>query len=259
MSMMSLSPTTSTSNYDDTPSNKRRRTTSFNAPANGGPRSEMDSPPDLPSGHGGSSSAAAHIPKRGARACTNCRKGKNRCEGEVRTLHLSPPCRRLLTRTSPRLPAHPPGPAICWRWIHPLYRLPVVDVSLAGHNVSSRNQRRRVCRPCPLPASSKSPHNPFFSSSPSVPTQCLILRSCLHLPPHADVSPASRASISYVLLLCVSTVHVVDVALSRTGHAEPNDRHAVLTGSHPLRHPKPEPRYGSRPTAAVSAARLLAR
>lgn len=25
----------------------------------------------------------AHIPKRGARACTACRKGKNRCEGEV--------------------------------------------------------------------------------------------------------------------------------------------------------------------------------
>jgi len=25
-----------------------------------------------------------HIPKRGARACTSCRKGKNRCEGEVR-------------------------------------------------------------------------------------------------------------------------------------------------------------------------------
>ncbi|KAI0769452.1 hypothetical protein BD413DRAFT_85089 [Trametes elegans] len=32
-------------------------------------------------------SSPAHIPKRGARACTNCRKGKNRCEGEA-------PCRR---------------------------------------------------------------------------------------------------------------------------------------------------------------------
>lgn len=29
----------------------------------------------------------AHVPKRGARACTACRKGKNRCEGEA-------PCRR---------------------------------------------------------------------------------------------------------------------------------------------------------------------
>jgi hypothetical protein len=26
---------------------------------------------------------SVHIPKRGARACTACRKGKNRCEGEV--------------------------------------------------------------------------------------------------------------------------------------------------------------------------------
>lgn len=30
-----------------------------------------------------------HIPKRGARACTACRKGKNRCEGEVRSVSMS--------------------------------------------------------------------------------------------------------------------------------------------------------------------------
>ena len=29
------------------------------------------------------SQTSSHIPKRGARACTNCRRGKNRCEGEV--------------------------------------------------------------------------------------------------------------------------------------------------------------------------------
>ena len=29
-----------------------------------------------------------HVPKRGARACTACRKGKNRCEGEVRDNQL---------------------------------------------------------------------------------------------------------------------------------------------------------------------------
>ena len=165
MSMMSLSPTTSTSNYDETPSTKRRRTTSFTAAANGGPRSEMASPQDSPSGHGASSSvAAAHIPKRGARACTNCRKGKNRCEGEVRILHLSRLAAGCLPvpRPSPsRLPAHPPGPANCSPCIHPLCRLPVVDASLAAHNASSRNQRRRMCRPCPPPASSKSPHNLF--------------------------------------------------------------------------------------------------
>ncbi|KAF6760337.1 hypothetical protein DFP72DRAFT_1062307 [Ephemerocybe angulata] len=38
--------------------------------------------------------SAPHIPKRGARACTNCRKGKNRCEGE-------PPCRRCLASGTP--------------------------------------------------------------------------------------------------------------------------------------------------------------
>jgi len=27
--------------------------------------------------------ALPNVPKRGARACTACRKGKNRCEGEV--------------------------------------------------------------------------------------------------------------------------------------------------------------------------------
>ncbi|KAI0686868.1 hypothetical protein C8T65DRAFT_676643 [Cerioporus squamosus] len=80
--MMSLSPTTSTSNYDDQPNGKRRRTQSFSTNANGsGGRTEMASPPDP------SVSSPSHIPKRGARACTNCRKGKNRCEGEA-------PCRR---------------------------------------------------------------------------------------------------------------------------------------------------------------------
>ena len=35
-----------------------------------------------------SSQQQPHIPKRGARACTSCRKGKNRCEGEVRLVFL---------------------------------------------------------------------------------------------------------------------------------------------------------------------------
>ncbi|KAF9793281.1 hypothetical protein BJ322DRAFT_1155023 [Thelephora terrestris] len=39
-------------------------------------------------------SQPAHIPKRGARACTACRKGKNRCEGE-------PPCRRCQINGTP--------------------------------------------------------------------------------------------------------------------------------------------------------------
>ncbi|KAI0674849.1 hypothetical protein C8Q78DRAFT_504835 [Trametes maxima] len=95
--MMSLSPTTS--NDYDQPNGKRRRTASFvgaapsSGPAvpNGPARSEMGSPNDSASGLAApptpAGSSPSHIPKRGARACTNCRKGKNRCEGEA-------PCRR---------------------------------------------------------------------------------------------------------------------------------------------------------------------
>ncbi|KAF7376147.1 Transcriptional activator of proteases prtT [Mycena sanguinolenta] len=62
---MSLSPTASVSNGSENAA-KRRRT--------------ADNPdPGVPQN--------SHIPKRGARACTACRKGKNRCEGEA-------PCRR---------------------------------------------------------------------------------------------------------------------------------------------------------------------
>ncbi|KAI0355676.1 hypothetical protein OH77DRAFT_1589675 [Trametes cingulata] len=92
---MSLSPATS-NDYDQPNGNKRRRTASFVAGAapasgpavpNGPARSEMGSPTESASGLAAPPTPAgtAHIPKRGARACTNCRKGKNRCEGEVST------------------------------------------------------------------------------------------------------------------------------------------------------------------------------
>lgn len=65
--VMSLSPPASVSNHSsDVPSKKRRTATEM---------SMMQSSID--------STSAQHIPKRGARACTACRKGKNRCEGEV--------------------------------------------------------------------------------------------------------------------------------------------------------------------------------
>ncbi|KAF9049734.1 hypothetical protein BJ165DRAFT_1341892 [Panaeolus papilionaceus] len=44
--------------------------------------------------HQQSQQTSAHIPKRGARACTACRKGKNRCEGEA-------PCRRCQASGTP--------------------------------------------------------------------------------------------------------------------------------------------------------------
>jgi len=74
---MSLSPTTS-NEYE--PTTGKRRRTSFSISSQ---RSEMaHSPQEASSAQGISPTSPAHIPKRGARACTACRKGKNRCEGE---------------------------------------------------------------------------------------------------------------------------------------------------------------------------------
>lgn len=77
---MSLSPATSVSNSSEVPA-KRRRTSLSISTANG---AMAQSPQDTSAGL---TPTAMHIPKRGARACTACRKGKNRCEGEA-------PCRR---------------------------------------------------------------------------------------------------------------------------------------------------------------------
>ncbi|KAF7793852.1 hypothetical protein EIP86_004973 [Pleurotus ostreatoroseus] len=99
---MSLSPTTSTE-YDHQTGSKRRRTSEYasnNVYNNGGGRDMPPATGDSASGQG-MSPQPAHIPKRGARACTNCRKGKNRCEGEVA---LPVPLCSLGT-------APPPGPA----------------------------------------------------------------------------------------------------------------------------------------------------
>jgi len=73
---------------------KRRRTDSI--PVNGGgvngglqrpqqfAQHDMNHPPmDAQLDAAQVSPQPVHIPKRGARACTACRKGKNRCEGEV--------------------------------------------------------------------------------------------------------------------------------------------------------------------------------
>lgn len=129
MSMMSLSPTTSTSNYDDQPNGKRRRTTSFN---NGhGSRSEMASPHESPAGHGAPPVPPSHIPKRGARACTNCRKGKNRCEGEVR---LSPLIYTLLAKAN-----HPCLPLI-----------PVPSIRPSARPGTPNPHRQAPCRRCQL-------------------------------------------------------------------------------------------------------------
>ncbi|KAH6913825.1 hypothetical protein BKA70DRAFT_1259564 [Coprinopsis sp. MPI-PUGE-AT-0042] len=78
---MSQSPTVAGANGSEHAA-KRRRTDAGSVPVVAGEHS----PAGMQGAHV-SASAPTHIPKRGARACTNCRKGKNRCEGE-------PPCKR---------------------------------------------------------------------------------------------------------------------------------------------------------------------
>ena len=122
-SIMSLSPATPTS-YNEPNGHKRRRTGEFEAAqfpnAQGGMGAVEGGVTQQMGPAQGPPPPTAHIPKRGARACTNCRKGKNRCEGEVSRLCLpsrackgplgaaSPPSSRQLTST---WSANPPGPA----------------------------------------------------------------------------------------------------------------------------------------------------
>lgn len=101
---MSLSPTATTSNGSDVPS-KRRRTNSI-VPINNNSQQGMSQSPAEGSAHLSPSQPSAHIPKRGARACTACRKGKNRCEGEVSTLDGP-----LHYRSAINSLARPPAPA----------------------------------------------------------------------------------------------------------------------------------------------------
>ncbi|KAL5485143.1 hypothetical protein ACEPAI_7785 [Sanghuangporus weigelae] len=77
---MSLSPSSLSNGSDNLL--KRRR----NTDGNGFPVLNSPTTP-TPNYAQGQTPLSVHIPKRGARACTACRKGKNRCEGE-------PPCRR---------------------------------------------------------------------------------------------------------------------------------------------------------------------
>ncbi|KAI0682416.1 hypothetical protein BC835DRAFT_1299457 [Cytidiella melzeri] len=93
---MSLSPTTPTS-YGEPGGHKRRRTNDFDHNQFLGGQGAMQQDPaanQQGSPGQGPSHPAGHIPKRGARACTACRKGKNRCEGEA-------PCRRCQLSGTP--------------------------------------------------------------------------------------------------------------------------------------------------------------
>ena len=90
---MSLIPAAAVPNASEIPA-KRRRTSSAGLTSNA--PSEAPAQPQ--------SQSPVHMPKRGARACTACRKGKNRCEGEV--CSFPHPTYRAID-----WPVLPPGPA----------------------------------------------------------------------------------------------------------------------------------------------------
>ncbi len=85
-----MSSPTSSGEY---PAAKRRKMSKSNGPSKG-----YDSSMQIAGRNGGplaqgtptsNNIQPGSIPKRGARACTACRKGKNRCEGEVIVLSIS--------------------------------------------------------------------------------------------------------------------------------------------------------------------------
>lgn len=141
---MSLSPTATTSNSSDVPS-KRRRTDSI-VPMQGMTQSsaEGSAHPQPP----------AHIPKRGARACTACRKGKNRCEGEVSSLDGP-----LRYRAAINSLARPPAPAR-----HGFGQAPCRRCQLSGTPCVFEKPEKKIVQPV-SGASVEYVHIEKFSSS----------------------------------------------------------------------------------------------
>ena len=87
-----------------------------------------------------SSQQQPHIPKRGARACTSCRKGKNRCEGEVRPVFL--------------IHFHSQRPVITVPRPGSFNRLLVVGARPAVLLAFSKSQRKKMYKDCPQRVSS---------------------------------------------------------------------------------------------------------
>lgn len=137
LAFMSLSSSAPLRNDETAP--KRRRTSSINIGSSMGHTSPL-----IPS----HPAPAQELPKRGARACTTCRKGKNRCEGEVSRQSLTTVHRSVLLIMS-RLSR----PARC------SFR-PLADVVLTtGYLVPMKNPRKSLRRGCLALASSKRTHH----------------------------------------------------------------------------------------------------
>ncbi|KAG7098513.1 hypothetical protein E1B28_000457 [Marasmius oreades] len=124
-----MSSSSTTANGSES-ANKRRRT---------GSTTEMArSPVDTTAGP--QSPQPAHIPKRGARACTACRKGKNRCEGEA-------PCRRCQLSGTPCVfekPEKRPAQALAGPGIERLSRLEGQYLVMQSHMIGMQSTLERI-------------------------------------------------------------------------------------------------------------------
>lgn len=109
---MSHSPSASISNTSESVSKKRKAAPSMAQSSSVDPQAQQ---------------SPSHIPKRGARACTSCRKGKNRCEGDV----------------SPFVPI---GPNVPFHSLRPASPVPGPAFSLTTGSLSSLpSERYTLC------------------------------------------------------------------------------------------------------------------
>ncbi|KAF9227235.1 hypothetical protein BS17DRAFT_775134 [Gyrodon lividus] len=173
---MSLSPSATTSNSSDVPA-KRRRTnsiipTNFNQqgiPTEG----SADPPPPQP---------PAQIPKRGARACTACRKGKNRCEGEA-------PCRRCQLSGTPCVfekPEKKNVQAISGPSVERLSRLEGQYLVMQSQMIGMQSSLDRILSAIQTQGQANIQQQPIYSASMSaVPSR----DSCATYPPRHRFPP----------------------------------------------------------------------
>ena len=169
---MSLSPTASaiSNGSDNGQPNKRRRQNGSDAnmaahlmggpaPPQGIPQQQLS--PSQPN--------QSHIPKRGARACTACRKGKNRCEGEASKIPLSLP--------PPRSPGRRPTAGALQTLSAQRHPLRVREARKETEPVKWSQRRVRPPLIAPLtmltrPQTSCSPREPICGASPAIHLYC---------------------------------------------------------------------------------------
>ncbi|EPQ57029.1 hypothetical protein GLOTRDRAFT_120398 [Gloeophyllum trabeum ATCC 11539] len=188
---MSLSPAASISNGSELPSKRRRTsvTTNGNYSAQMAGGSPQASSPGGASAHNAEGQQSAHIPKRGARACTNCRRGKNRCEGEA-------PCRRCQLSGQPCIfekPEKKNVQALSNAGIERLSRLEGQYMVLQSHMLGLQNSMDRILSTLQASQAQHSPAglppSPMYPPTVRAPAQFPAHREDMEMYSPADERP----------------------------------------------------------------------